>query len=257
MTWIALSRSAHAEHDYRPRRGYHHAAGCMAVPALLAELPKLLPHYVLAFAEREGELMPVVVLGLAEGENLYLHPDGRWLASYVPSALRGHPFQLSSSAHGERTLAVESTQLAAAGEGEPLFAEDGELAEPVASTLAFLAQCADNRALTFKASRALAEAGVLRPWSLSVTVNEVPHTLGGLQRIDEPALNRLLADDYAALQGAPMTLAYAQLFSTHQSLQLARRAEFQAQLAARHEPPEDLGSLFGEDDDDLEFDFDR
>lgn len=257
MSWIPVSRSAHAEHRYLPRAGFRHAAARRAVPVLLAELPRLLPHYMLGFAEQEGELVPVAVLGLAEHDNLYLHPDGRWLGAYVPSALRGFPFALVRSEHGERTLAVESAHLVEGDAGEPLFGDAGALAEPVAGALGFLHQCADNRPVTRQATQALQSAGLLTPWTPAVTLEGRQHTLGGLHRVDEQALNRLAAADYARLQGAPMTLAYAQLFASRNTAQLVQRLRFQQQHAAAASPPADLGALFGEDDDELMFDFER
>lgn len=76
-------------------RGYQHTAGDCLVNILLAELPRLLPHYLLGFTlDAQGAAQPVALLGLAEGNNLYLHPDGRWLADYVPAAPHGYSFAL-------------------------------------------------------------------------------------------------------------------------------------------------------------------
>ncbi|UBR52144.1 hypothetical protein KF947_18625 [Halomonas sp. FeN2] len=47
---------------------------------MLAELPKLLPHYVVVLL-KEGEHYQLMVL-LGE-RNLYVAPDGKWLGSYA------------------------------------------------------------------------------------------------------------------------------------------------------------------------------
>ena len=91
--WIALSRSEHAGAHYRPRQGYAHAAGDYLAPVLVAELSRLLPHYVLAFIQGETGFLPVALLGTGLGQNLYLNHDQRWLADYVPAVLRGYPFR--------------------------------------------------------------------------------------------------------------------------------------------------------------------
>lgn len=266
--WIALSRSQHAEHGYTPRTGYHHATEQMAVPVLLAELPKLLPHYVLGFVKHNDTLTPMAILGLQEGENLYLHPDGRWLGSYVPSTLRSYPFALARTPHSDQTLVIDAAHLTEDDHATQLFEDDGELAEPVAKTLAFLEQCAQNRVITQQATNALEQAGVLTPWTLTLTINDTPRALQGLYRVDEQALNRLSAETLATLQGAPMTLAYAQLFSTHQGEQLRQRAALQEKIAEAQPPvaqrhlhsvaqTDDVSGLFGEADDELTFDFDQ
>lgn len=52
-----------------------------------------------------------------------------------------------------------------------------------------------------------------------------------------------------------MQLAYAQLYSQSQVEQLTQRAEIHAQLEQANTTP-DLDAMFGEDDDELNFDFD-
>ena len=258
--WIPLSRTAHAEHGYTPREGYRHAAGQLIAPVMLAELAKLLPHYVLGFIARDDGLIPVAVLGVEKDHNLYLHPDGRWLGRYVPAALRGYPFVLATPPHaanpGDKTLGIDEEHLVEEG-GQPLF-EHGEPTQPVADTLAFLTQCEHSRVATQAACQALENAGVLVPWKLIVPIGESHQQVNGLYRVDEQALNALSVHTFTTLQGAPMTLAYAQLFSTHQTEQLTQRAKLHETLATAHTPPEDLDTIFGNaDDDELLFDFDQ
>ena len=77
--WIALSRTQHADHSYLPRQGYTFAVNQAVAPVLLAELPKLLPHYALGFIQQETGYQAVALLSLDGQNNLYLHSDGRWL----------------------------------------------------------------------------------------------------------------------------------------------------------------------------------
>lgn len=249
--WIALSRTAHAEQGYRARDGYHHAAGRMVAPVVLAELHKILPHYVIGLLPQGDDLVPVALLGVNSEENLYLREDGGWQVSYVPATLRGHPFALADGQSGNKALAIDSAYLTAAG--QPLF-KNGELDETAAQAMRFLQQYDQSRRATRAACQALRQAGVLAEWPLAVPLGEGHRRINGLYRVDEAALNALSAEAYAKLQGMPMQLAYAQLYSVSQVAQLAH-------LAAQHETAgdatsSDLDGLFGEDDDELNFDFD-
>ena len=252
--WIPLSRTAHAEHGYTPREGYRHAAGQLIAPVMLAELAKCLPDYVLGFLAGDDGLLPVAVLGVEKDQNLYLHPDGRWLGHYVPAVLRGYPFVLAKSSNGERVLSIAADHLAEEG-GHPLF-DGGELAKPVADTLSFLTQCEQNRQATQAACQALESAGVLMPWKLIVPIGEGHQQVNGLYCVDEKALNSLEGEAYATLQGGPMQLAYGQLYSMAQVDQLTQRAALQDKLADAH-PPANLDEIFSEGDDELMFDFDN
>ncbi|WP_346799129.1 SapC family protein [Halomonas sp. Bachu 37] len=248
--WIAVSRTQHADKHYLPREGYDFASKQPMAQVLLAELAKLLPHYPLGFIKQGEHYVPVALLGTEQ--NLYVAPSGKWLGKYVPASLRGYPFTLASNETGEKALAIEADYLSDDA-GKPLFAE-GEPTKSVADTLAFLTQCENNRQTTQAACQALESAGILTPWPLTVPIGESRKRFNGLYRVDEQALNTLDAETYATLQGAPMQLAYAQLYSIAQTEQLTQRAALQERLA-QAQAPANLDELFGEEDDDLEFDF--
>lgn len=250
--WMALSRRIHARQHYRPRQDYHHTAGQMAAPVIMAELHKLSGHYAVALLPMADSMVPVALLGIDKGQNLYLHPDGRWQAGYVPALLRCHPFGLADSHADGQTVVIDAGHLSAAG--EPLF-NHGALNTVVADNLRFLHYCEQSRHAATAAGRALKDAGVVAEWPLTVPVGESHKRINGLYRVDEQALNALDAETYATLQGAPMQLAYAQLYSQSQVEQLTRRAEIHAQLEKANTTP-DLEAMFGEDDDEPGFDFD-
>lgn len=257
--WIAVSRTRHAEMHWQPRDGYRFAANQQIIPILSAELPRLLAHYALGFIQQGEGYQPVALLGLAGDRNLYLNHDGRWLANYVPSLLRGYPFSMTRAGSGQHVLCIARDNLVETGQAEPLFDAEGNLVERVQQTLSFLKHCEKNRQATRAASRALGEAGLIEPWPLTLERGEdqPPLTVQGLFRINESVLNQLEAEAFAALReyGA-LPLAYAQLLSMSQLTQLAERARYHARQHAAHPVAENLDSLFNSDDDDVIFDFD-
>lgn len=267
--WIAVSRSQHADSYFWPRQGYGFAAQQQVVPVLIAELTKLLPHYALGFIPQgEGarqsshrHYQPVALTGLGGERNLYLHADGRWLANYVPSSLRGYPFRLAKADNDQQVLAVEQDSLTDEPTAQPLFDNDGNLTDKVQQTLNFLTQCDQNRQVTQAATQVLGETGLIEPWPLKLERGEgqEPLTVQGLYRINEKAMNELAAEAFADLRkhGA-LPLAYAQLFSMSQLSQLTERAKFHDKQHAKQgdqSANRDIDSLLEGDDDDLTFDF--
>lgn len=254
--WIPLSPSQHAEKTCLPREGYTFAARQPVAHVLLAELPRLLPHYTLGFIRQSETLMPVALLSLDGQNNLYVAPNGKWLGSYVPASLRGYPFTLANTEDGQKALCVHRDHLADEA-GEPLFDEAGNRSATVQKTLDFLSQCEQNRLQTNAAAGALESAGVIEPWPLRINREDgqEPLAVNGLFRVSEQALNALNAEAYATLQGPPMALAHAQLFAMSQLGQLTDRARLHADHAV-NQADDAVDGLFGEeDDDDLEFDF--
>ena len=262
--WTAVSRTQHADSYFWPRQGYGFAAQEQVVPILIAELTKLLPHYTLGFIQQsEGShqsYQPVALTGLGGERNLYVHSDGRWLASYVPSILRGHPFRMAKADNDQQVLAIEQDSLTDEPSAQPLF-DDDNLAEKVQQTLNFLTQCDKNRQVTAKASQLLGDTGLVEQWPLKIECGEgmEPITVQGLYRINEKAMNELAPEAFADLRkhGA-LALAYAQLFSISQLSQLTDRAKFHEKHHAKQadqSTSRDIDSLLDGDDDDLTFDF--
>jgi hypothetical protein len=159
--WIAISPSQHANKHYLPRQGYSFAADQQAIPILLAELSKLLPHYALAFIHQGSTYQPVAITGLGGGRNLYVNHDGKWLATYAPAFLRSHPFRLLTAENKQQVLCIQEDHLVDDSQGQPLFDSDGNLTKPVQDTLNFLNECEKNRRVTQAACAALDNAGVI------------------------------------------------------------------------------------------------
>lgn len=250
--WIAVSPTHHAGKHYTPRQDYSHTQGQMVAPVVLSEMAAVLPHYLLGFLPVSDGIMPVAVLGIEQGHNLYLHQDGRWLAKYSPAVTRAFPFALATSDNTAPVLAIAADQVSETG--VPLF-EGESLSQSAADVLAFLTHHEQARQATLKATRALSDAGILIEWPLDVPVGEEHKQVKGLLRVNERALNQLATDTYASLRGAPMQLAYAQLYSIAQRDQLTMRAALHQQMSTSEPAGIDLSAVFGEDNDTLSFNF--
>lgn len=255
--WIALSPSQHAGKHYLPRQGYSFAADQQAVPILLAELSKLLPHYPLAFILQENSYQPIALTGLGDNKNLYVNNDGKWLASYVPAFLRSYPFRILPS-NNKQVLCIQEDHLVDDTQGHPLFDEENNLTKPVQDTLNFLNECDKNRKVTQNACDALSKADVIEKWPLQVKQAEgqEPVQVDGLYRISEKTLNEMDVETFAGLRGnGALGLAYAQLFSMNQINMLTELAKYHAQqkqkmqqqVPSQPEEP-DFDKLFGGDD---------
>lgn len=250
--WIAISPSVHVHHRFIAHKDMSHAQKLSIVPVCFSELANLLPHYVLAFIPEGESFIPVVVLGVKPEINLYLSAENRWKAPYIPAALRGYPFHVASRDDGERVFCVQGDFISDTAEGEPLFNDEGQLAELPAKALSFLSQCEADKHRARDAADALSEAGVLQPWPLAIPKPDgAALKINGLYRVDEQMLNSLSAEAFQRLQGAPLSLSYAQLFSANQLPLLAQRFADYTPAPAEM----DVEQLFGSEDDTLKFNF--
>lgn len=76
----------------------------------------------------EGRLRPVALMGLADGENLFLDPEAGWQCRHVPLALQRGPFSIAApdAPGGEPMIRVDLTDpRVSRSEGEAVFLPHG------------------------------------------------------------------------------------------------------------------------------------
>jgi hypothetical protein len=159
--------------------GYGFAAKAQSVPIGLTEFDAAAQHYPILFTTGPNPV-PVVLLGLRDGDNLFVRPDGSWLTdAYVPAYVRSFPFIfVEDAANKSLVVGIEpDADHLRPDTGQPLF-EDGRpspaLNEAVGFCQAF--REAVNAAANF--GRALEAAKLLE--EEEATVN---FTAGGTARI--------------------------------------------------------------------------
>jgi len=213
------------------------------IPLAGREIPYAALNLPVAFAPEGSGYSLVALLSFLPGQNLFVGPDGKWMGRYIPALIRAYPFRLVDAPGKEgMVLRVEEDAVRDAGEGEPFFDENGELAQPVQEILDFLKETEQSRLGTEAAVGALTDAGVLTEWNLKV--NDKP--LKGIYRIDEGAFNSLDDETFLRLRKAgALPVAYAQLLSMGNIRVLQRLAEYHDKAAP---PKVDIESMFGEDD---------
>src|SRR5690606_3829018 len=221
-----ISREQHAGKRWKRYTSYSFAAHDAVAPLVAQELPRACMHLPIGFLKTENGYQLVAVLGLQPGKNLWVSPDGRWLAGYVPAAYRGYPFALANTEDGQRVLCVrEDSGLVNDDEGELFFDEEGQPAKPIQHVLNFLQQVTANAKVTAQLCGVLEEHGLISPWNVQVKSADGEKKVEGLFRVDEAALNALPAEALAAVRDrGAMPLVYCQLLSMQHLHQLGRLA---------------------------------
>src|SRR3954466_7155992 len=102
---VPVSASRHRNYSVEPVSGYGFSAGINAVPLMAVEFLRAAAEYAIVFTTAGDEIAPAVVLGLHGNQNLYLAPDGKWKAKYLPAFLRRYPFVFSTS-EDQKTLTL-------------------------------------------------------------------------------------------------------------------------------------------------------
>ena len=215
-TLTPLNPRLHAGLHLRPSQDYGFARAMLLAPIVLDELAEVAREYAIVFPQ--GSELPCALLGVQEGCNAYVGPDGTWLARYVPAHIRHQPFALGLPEAGSAVagLLVDlGSPLLGPAPGEPLFDERGAPAAALQSAIDLLQALHARQGVTRAQVQAIERAGLLveRGVEIRHADGEV-HRVRGLRVIDEPALNALdtAAFDQLRRSGA-LPLVYAHLLS--------------------------------------------
>ena len=176
---IGVSSELHAALRLDRSAGFGYAATAQSIPVGLGEMEVVAQHYPILFT---GGAQPaaVALLGLREGENLFVLPDGRWRAdSYVPAYVRAFPFIfVEDQARGTTYVGMEpDADCLRLDTGAPLF-EDGKPTAALNESVAFCSAFRDNFAAAAALGRALEAEGLLEEEEAAITF-----THGGISRV--------------------------------------------------------------------------
>ncbi len=192
---VPVSASRHADVSVEANDSYAFSASVNAVPLMAVEFPRASAEYAIVFTAQGDNVMPAVVLGVRNDQNLYLAADARWKADYIPAFIRRYPFVFTSSADGKTlTLCIDESHpgVNREGRGNALFGPDAKPTPYVEKVLEFLKefQAQFERTRTF--GRRIKELQLLEPMQANVTTpNGEQITLSGFMGVSRDKLRAL------------------------------------------------------------------
>lgn len=218
MKFVPVSPSILRGKTWSRPRDHAFAAKSAVVSIVASELAAAAAQLPLAFVRARDSYRLVALLSLERERNLFVGPTGRWITgTYIPAEIRSYPFRMLRFT-GENRMGLcidEDSELISDTDGEEIFFEDdGAPAKSIREITDFLKAVEVSRHRTDLAVKALADAGVIHSWALSLRKGESESVVEGIFRIDEKALNGLEPDTFLQLRkvGA-LPIAYAQLLS--------------------------------------------
>ena len=188
----------HGGVSIEPGTNYAFSSGVNAVPLMAIEFPRASAEYAIVFTTEGEAVMPAVVLGIRNEQNLYLSADAQWKADYIPAFIRRYPFVFSSNTDGQTlTLCIDESHpgVNREGRGAALFGADGKPTPYVEKVLDFLKDYQSHFERTRQFGRRLKELDLLEPMQANVTTPKGDKlTLGGFLAVSRDKLRALDGD---------------------------------------------------------------
>ena len=213
-----ISSDTHASWGLLPRDSLAFTRNTHAIPVTVDEFASCPRSFPIVFGLGDAAA-PLALVGLQEGNNLYVDDNGIWEpTAYVPAFIRRYPFMLArlSPDRPDLSLCFDDT----AGQigpdvGEPLFA-DGAPSETTKNILGFCEQFEQAVDRTRRFMEDLEKLNLLMDGEVTIQRDGLaePAVYRGFRMIDEAKLQALRGDQARKLvQSGMMGLIYAHLFS--------------------------------------------
>jgi hypothetical protein len=167
-----------------------------AVPVNMIECPQLAAHYPIVFSP-DTAATPVAVMGLRDGENLFVTNQGQWIEpdAYIPAYIRRYPFLLAAvTGTDQLTLCIDNVPTVVdPHHGTAFFKPDAQASDLTQNALEFCKSFHAATLQTIEFSSALHQAGLLVERSAEIPLpgGQPPIKFGGFRIVDESKLANL------------------------------------------------------------------
>lgn len=189
----ALGPQRHARLGIKAQGTYAFAGAANSVPVNAIEFGLVSRNYPIVFSNEERGL-PIAVLGLQAGENLFVDAAGHWeRGQYVPAYVRRYPFiALAPQNSRDYALCIDvASDLLEVDGARPIF-EAGQPSDLTKKALEFCQTYQTQQDATQLFVEAIAKSGLLVPRSAKVTLHSGDgRALSGFRIIDEHKFNAL------------------------------------------------------------------
>jgi hypothetical protein len=194
--------------------------GQHAIPLTADEFGQAHRHFPIVFSVGD-EPVPLALMGLNEGVNVFVDDEGRFLEQfYLPAYVRRYPFLLARLDPNSETMSLcfdpTSGLVHEDGDGAPLF--DGE--EPAQVTKDLLQFCQNFEEAGMRTQQfvqELKQADLLMDGEVAITRPddpEKPYIYRGFQMVNQEKLQELRGDKLRTWnQSGLLPLIYAHLYS--------------------------------------------
>jgi hypothetical protein len=197
-TAVPVSNARHAKCFVETGSNYAFTRNVNSVPLMAVEFPEAAQEYAMVFAGTADQLMPVVILGARQNENLYVSADGQWPSKYIPAFVRRYPFVFSTSDDGKTfTLCVDEAfpGVNYQGRGRPLFSDDGKPSPYTDNVLKFLQEYRAQFLRTKAFCKKLKDLDLLETMKAEFTLGSGDKmALSGFMMVDRKRLKALGGD---------------------------------------------------------------
>lgn len=201
---VALNKEIHKETKIVPVKDeFSFAAKTNSVIVAGIEFSKAEKEYPIVFSKTSaGKIVPVVMLGVRNNENLFVDKKNKWRVRYIPAFIRRYPFVFAEGENEGEKLTVcvdEAYPGFNSKKGEALFTKDGNNSQYLQNVIAFMQEYRGQFKLTDDFVRKVEKLGLFKEYTARIEMKSgEKFSMGGLLIVDEKKM--LDMDEKSAIE---------------------------------------------------------
>ena len=198
-----VSAERHKDLAVKTGTNYGFAKEVNSVPLTAIEFAQASGEYPIVFAGNDDAVMPAVILGVSQNQNLFVDDNGVWQGKYIPAFVRRYPFVFSTDNQGKRLVLHVDENFEGCnreGTGERLFDSGGEQTQYLKSVLSFLQDFQARFQRTKEYCNRLKSLGLLQTMEaqFNLTSGE-QRSLSGFMTVDREKMKAISAEDLTTM----------------------------------------------------------
>lgn len=215
-----ITKEAHLNIKVKPIDNFDFVKDTHIASIMVHEFSRASSIYPIVFLEdkEQDQFRPVVLVGLEEGENLFVQ-DNKWNASYIPAIIRRYPFALAQTGEeGRYTVCIdEKSEFVNEEEGQALFTEEGEAGEVIERVKKYLSELQQMEQFTQEFCDYMKQNNMFTPLNMKVRVANEIKNISGAYVINEERFNSLSDEKFLDMRSRKyIPVTYAHLSSLSQ-----------------------------------------
>lgn len=187
-----INKDDHKNLRFKHTDTFGFASAVSHAPIVTGEFFAVCKSQPILFIKNDQQLMASAVLGLKDGQNLFLDDKKRWKRTeYCPFVFKRYPF-VYVNMENKLNLAYDTDcDCTSETEGEPIFDENGEQTKFTSSLMELMHKYHMDSFATAAFCDKLNGLGLLSPLALSLKVGGKNHKFEGFLHVDEKKFNEL------------------------------------------------------------------
>jgi hypothetical protein len=240
---IPLQTNVHTDLGMVERTTFPFAGRANAIPITIDEFVMAQRYYPIVFTPTDDGA-PLALVGMADGDNLFVDADGNWRQdTYVPAYVRRYPFLLAKLTPEAADLSLcfdDSSDLLSNTAAQKMFSGT-EPTELTKNVLQFCEQFEMAVQRTQAFMKEMNDLKLLQDTEANATINGQTLNFRGFKAVDEAKLQDIRGDVARKLvKNGMLGLVYAHLFSLSNMQGLMALAQSLGRLPAQLTPVPDV-----------------